>query len=291
MAPDRVEEWFELRNPLASSSGSRRFGGSDVIDIAPGATEPMVAATSNRVLAEMEDTPLATSKPGYRLDSEKAKEYMKNIEQFRILVLGRANAGKTTILQRVCGSTELPEVFDEEGNKIHGVVVQGTSTRGYHSIKHQFMFQSNPGFVFHDSCGFEAGSTKQFDEMKNFVIERAVEKRLKKRIHAIWYCIPMTECNRTVTAAEKKFFNECDTGHVPVIVLLTKVDTLNLEAIQELENESLEIEVTDDRVEQKERELLEEWLACVKDGLDECEFPPRAYMALQSECSITLKKS
>ncbi|KAI6007750.1 hypothetical protein F5J12DRAFT_782739 [Pisolithus orientalis] len=227
MAPDRVEEWLELRNPLASSSGSRRFGGSDVIDIAPGATEPMVAATSNRVPAEMEDT-----------------------------ALGRANAGKTTILQRVCGSTELPEVFDEEGNKIHGVVVQGTSTCGYHSIKHQFVFQSNPGFVFHDSCGFEAGSTKQFDEMKNFVIE-------------------------TVTAAEKKFFNECDTGYVPVIMLLTKVDTLNREAIQERENESLEIEVTDDRVEQKERELLEEWLACVKDGLDECKFPPRAYMALQ----------
>lgn len=82
MVPDRVEEWLELRNPLASSSGSRRFGGSDVIDIAPGATEPMVAATSNRVLAEMEDTALATSKPGYRLDSEKAKEYMNNIEQF-----------------------------------------------------------------------------------------------------------------------------------------------------------------------------------------------------------------
>jgi GTPase SAR1 family protein len=30
--------------------------------------------------------------------------------RFRVLVLGRANAGKTTILQRVCEKTESPKI-------------------------------------------------------------------------------------------------------------------------------------------------------------------------------------
>ena len=32
---------------------------------------------------------------------------------FRILVIGRANAGKTTVLQRVCNATEDPCIYDE----------------------------------------------------------------------------------------------------------------------------------------------------------------------------------
>ena len=31
--------------------------------------------------------------------------------QFRVLVIGRANAGKTTILQRVCDTTESPTIY------------------------------------------------------------------------------------------------------------------------------------------------------------------------------------
>ena len=48
------------------------------------------------------------------------------------------------------------------------------------------IFRSNPGFVFHDSPGFEAGSIKEFEQMKDFVTERAKTTFLKKRIHAIW---------------------------------------------------------------------------------------------------------
>ena len=31
--------------------------------------------------------------------------------QFRVLIIGRANAGKTSILQKVCDTTESPEVY------------------------------------------------------------------------------------------------------------------------------------------------------------------------------------
>ncbi|KAI6112890.1 GTP-binding protein [Pisolithus sp. B1] len=210
-----------------------------------------------------------------------AAEYMKNIKRFRILVLGRANAGKTTILQRVCNSTDKPEIFDGNGNKIEDVVVQGTLTRGYHDIKHELVFKSNPGFVFHDTCGFEAGSAQQFDQMKNFVVDHAATTKVNERIHAIWFCIPMTDSHRTVTAAEWKFFNECHTGHVPVIVLLTKADALYLTAVRELLDGGLTIAEAKERAGGKQRELLEKWLAHIKIKLNESKFPPRGYVALQ----------
>ncbi|KAI6115249.1 GTP-binding protein [Pisolithus croceorrhizus] len=205
---------------------------------------------------------------------------MKNIERFRILVVGRANAGKTTILQRVCNSMDKPEIFDE-GNKIEDAVVQGTLARGHHDIKHELVFKSNPGFVFHDSCGFEAGSTQQFDQMRSFVINRAATKKVDERVHAIWFCIPMTDYHRTVTAAEQKFFNECDTGHVPVIVLLTKADALYLTAIRELLDGGLGIVEARERAAEKQGELLEKWLAHIKHELDMCKYPPRGYVTLQ----------
>ncbi|KAI5987036.1 hypothetical protein EDD15DRAFT_2372774 [Pisolithus albus] len=217
----------------------------------------------------------------YHLDPELARKYMANIKQFRILIMGRANAGKTTILQRVCNTTDNPEIFDGNRNKIESNIVRGMLERGHHNIEHELVFSSNPGFVFHDSCGFEAGSAGQFDEMKNFVVDRAVTASLRMRIHAIWFCIPMTDYHRTVTAAEQKFFNECDTGHVPVIVLLTKTDALHLAAMEELLDSGLDLGEAKTKAAEKERELLEKWLAHIKGILDNCKFPPKAYVSVQ----------
>ncbi|KAL4078029.1 hypothetical protein J3A83DRAFT_4218936 [Scleroderma citrinum] len=37
-----------------------------------------------------------------RMDPVKVREHFDRIGYFRILVIGRSNAGKTTILQRIC---------------------------------------------------------------------------------------------------------------------------------------------------------------------------------------------
>ncbi|OAX37394.1 hypothetical protein K503DRAFT_771553 [Rhizopogon vinicolor AM-OR11-026] len=110
----------------------------------------------------------------------------KKFGRFRILVVGRANAGKTTLLQRVCNTTENPEIFDRRGKKIDATIVQSSRDRGYHDIKNELVFGSNPDFVFHDSCGFEAGGEAEFKMMKEFVLKRASTPKLKERIHAIW---------------------------------------------------------------------------------------------------------
>ena len=50
--------------------------------------------------------------------AETGRKHFARIGHFRILVIGRANAGKTTLLQRVCNTTELPEVYDAKGEKV-----------------------------------------------------------------------------------------------------------------------------------------------------------------------------
>ncbi|KAI9462097.1 hypothetical protein HD554DRAFT_2027746, partial [Boletus coccyginus] len=141
--------------------------------------------------------------------------------RFRILIVGRANAGKTTILRGICNSTENPEIYDAT----HGDVIDRLQ-RGIHNVENELIFRSNDKLVFHDSQGFEAGREDEFLEMKKFIADRAKTTFLKKRIHAIWYCIPMDKLDRAIQRSEEKFFEECDPGNVPVVVLFTKFDAL-----------------------------------------------------------------
>ncbi|KIK18998.1 hypothetical protein PISMIDRAFT_683522 [Pisolithus microcarpus 441] len=160
-----------------------------IVQVLPLAPNTWKSRVDVPVLAHAEEVPLVgspTSCPPYRLDPAKAKEHVDRIRRFRILVMGRANAGKTTILQRVCNTTDQPEIFNGKGEKLDAAVVRGSLTRGHHNIEDELVFQSNPGFVFHDSCGFEAGSVEQFDLMKKFVRDRAKTTKLDERIHAIW---------------------------------------------------------------------------------------------------------
>ncbi|KAJ8582234.1 hypothetical protein M405DRAFT_831015 [Rhizopogon salebrosus TDB-379] len=55
-----------------------------------------------------------------------AREVRWRFRRFRILVVGRANAGKTTLLQKVCNTTEKPEIFDGKGKKIDVDVVKSS---------------------------------------------------------------------------------------------------------------------------------------------------------------------
>ena len=137
---------------------------------------------------------------------------------FRILIIGRANAGKTTILQRVCNTTEDPCIYDEN-NKNMVIVhrpkdefcvwkfllactyLSGTRLttyicllvcltlpiqRGIHDIYRPFAFRNNPGFIFHDSPGFETGDKKQLQEVLSFIEKKAKSTDVDDQLHAIW---------------------------------------------------------------------------------------------------------
>jgi GTPase SAR1 family protein len=49
---------------------------------------------------------------------DKAIEYRSKCKHFRTLIVGRANAGKTTLLKKVCNSIEDPEIFSPSGEKV-----------------------------------------------------------------------------------------------------------------------------------------------------------------------------
>jgi len=95
--------------------------------------------------------------------------------------------------------------------------------RGEHNIEHELMFSSHKGYVFHDSRGFEGGSEDELKAVQDFVRQRSQKKRLKDRLHAIWfvslgisqpqvhrslgfrYCVPM-DCARP--SLELKHFED-----------------------------------------------------------------------------------
>ena len=58
--------------------------------------------------------------------------------------------------------------------------------RGIHDIEHQITY-SGCNFIFHDSRGFESGSTQELESAWEFIKERSTKTALKDQLHAIWY--------------------------------------------------------------------------------------------------------
>jgi GTP-binding protein EngB required for normal cell division len=110
--------------------------------------------------------------------------------RFRILVVGRANAGKTTILRKLCNATGEPTIFDPNGQKIDPSTLEASSMRGKHDIENQMIFEGNPGFIFHDSCGFESGHAEELDVVRTFIEQRSRTRSVNEQLHAIWYVDP-----------------------------------------------------------------------------------------------------
>jgi hypothetical protein len=74
--------------------------------VAPTGTSSVVAPTDTSSVVAPTDTysvvaPMDTQQPRRRIPKV----------QFRVLIIGRANAGKTSILQRVCETTESPVIY------------------------------------------------------------------------------------------------------------------------------------------------------------------------------------
>jgi GTP-binding protein EngB required for normal cell division len=69
-------------------------------------------------------------------------EIKKKIGRFRILVIGRANAGKTTVLQKVCNTQGNPEIYNSAGKKV-GITML---VRGWQSDDRAMDVRSMPQF-------------------------------------------------------------------------------------------------------------------------------------------------
>ncbi|KAJ7842272.1 hypothetical protein B0H14DRAFT_1033652 [Mycena olivaceomarginata] len=143
--------------------------------------------------------------------------------KFRVLILGRANAGKTTILERLTGATMDETEVWRDGKILPGQTVRGQRDRGLHNINDEICFRSRPGFVFHDSCGVEAGSATELSTIQQFVHERSLAATdLQDQLHAIWMCLPLDDC-RELFENERDIFRLLK-GMAPLVVIFTKQD-------------------------------------------------------------------
>ncbi|KAF7334077.1 GTP-binding protein [Mycena venus] len=165
--------------------------------------------------------------------------------RFRILVIGRRNAGKTAILKKMCNSdgSDL-KIVDKNGKEVDPSILEPDRQRGMSDIENEITFGSNPLFVFHDSRGIEAGAEHDknlplcTDSLWEFLDKRSRESRIRNQIHAVWMCIPMDNQRAPSSEFELAFFN-ARASPVPVIAVFTKFEALIDEAYNDLPEDDL----------------------------------------------------
>jgi GTPase SAR1 family protein len=54
---------------------------------------------------------------------------------FRVLIIGRANAGKTTILKKVCNTTDEPRIYDPDGKEVWKISLSRIDQIKYISLR------------------------------------------------------------------------------------------------------------------------------------------------------------
>ncbi|KAF8960039.1 hypothetical protein BDZ97DRAFT_1357343 [Flammula alnicola] len=167
------------------------------------------------------------------MDTQQPSRRLPKIK-FRVLIIGRANAGKTSILQRVCDTTESPVIYRRTGFNEEQIQLDPSMERGEHSVEDELVFSNHEGYIFHDSRGFESGGNEELEIVQEFVRQKSGERRLKDRLHAIWYCIPMD--NQRPVLDLKHFKDICPDRNVPVIAVFTKYDQFKLNVEMELED-------------------------------------------------------
>ena len=57
---------------------------------------------------------------------------------------------------------------------------------GEHNIKNEMIFEGNPGFIFHNSHGFEAGGDRELKLVQQFIKQCSKAGNVNQQLHAIW---------------------------------------------------------------------------------------------------------
>ncbi|KAJ7448358.1 hypothetical protein FB451DRAFT_1053847 [Mycena latifolia] len=222
--------------------------------------------------------------------------------RLRILVLGRRNAGKTTILKKMCGSDGSGlEIINVKGERVTSFfLTQKQTQRGMSDIENEITFKSTPHFVFHDSRGIEAGaeheqnSTLSTEYLWNFLEKRSETTNIQDQVHAVWFCIPMDNPRAPSAEFELAFFN-AKRSLVPVIAVFTKFESLFDEAYDNLPDDD---DLSDAERNQEACKVAQsKFKATVLKAIQSTKYPPNQFVQLQNlneaatECAALTEKT
>ncbi|KAJ6504539.1 hypothetical protein DFH09DRAFT_1201023 [Mycena vulgaris] len=141
-----------------------------------------------------------------------AQEILDEYKRFRILTVGRAGGGKSSLINRV---------FNVKDAKV------SDSKPGEAEIDLEITSETNKLFVLHDSKGFEPSKADTFHIVEQFIRDRSdKDLQLKDRLHAAWLCIrtPFSGA-RVLETGDENFLKIAHDGNIPVVVVFTQYDT------------------------------------------------------------------
>lgn len=175
-----------------------------------------------------------------KFDYEQAKEEVKNsIKKPNILLCGATGVGKSSLVN---------DIFDLDIEDV-GAAAVGTDGRPKTQGIHKFT-KENATVNLYDSEGYEVGNigTEQKDRYYDVVISYIDKMRteypgeMEKHIHEVWYCV--SAGNKRFYEIDKKIIETISNKKIPVMVLVTKVDQVDENELEQLKYQ-IRVEVPD----------------------------------------------
>ncbi|KAG8949336.1 hypothetical protein FRC03_000377 [Tulasnella sp. 419] len=198
----------------------------------------------------------------------------KVMQRFRILLLGKSGAGKSSLIENIMKIPEIDVARYRAGDA---------------DINMELKSDENPHFVLHDSMGYESGSREHFQVVKDFIEKRSKEPEISEQIHAIWLCTKVQSTGGRIFETGDETLLQMNLGRVPLIIVFTQYDELvDHEELQLLQKPSLNQNANDNAEKQFD-------LTCIRPLKEICkrnrrDTPPHLKVSVRPNYENTLQK-